>query len=173
MSHSFSLTNSDERIFLHAVDGNFENSQNFVNKTEAQPQNFDVTCDKYLDEIHDDDIHNVNVKFILSLDEEENFNDLSTEEGSEAEDNLRDSIASSGDNIQIKGKFSKIYDFLKEDLIKSGIEKIKSETVTNMRTYQIQIQNKMLMMKQYYDNLYKMNSMGVGVLVSPLNLQKN
>ena len=168
MSLNFSLPNKEEKIFLHAIDQQFE--KNNRSRDNSPNKHF---CDFHkvslLNDSNPDSHFNVNVKFILSLDDDENFIDLSTEECSETDDfhkeNFRDS--------SLPSEKPKIFDFLiniDECELKSEINKIKADTLKNFRNFQIQMQNKMLMMKQYYDNVYKLKYMD---MVKTINVNAN
>jgi GTP-dependent phosphoenolpyruvate carboxykinase len=126
-------------IFLHAVDAHFE--------PKGTPQKILPTHNSNEDneEMMDSDI---NVKFFLSLDEEENLNDVSTENNSEGEESSKEvfTIASALN----KDKKFKINDFLEEGNVKTEIEKIKADTIKGLRTFQMQMYNKFYAMKGFY-----------------------
>jgi len=134
MTHqlSFSLPNFDEKIFLHAIDGNFD-CKNSISQNEIQ-----------------EEMNEVNVKFLLSLDDEENFNDTSTEGNSDGEE-LQKEKNLSGNNSPKANKFSDLLT-VNNSKIASEMEKIRGETVKNFKTYQMGLYKKIMSMKYYLAN---------------------
>lgn len=133
MTHqlSFSLPNFNDKIFLHAIDGNFD-CKNSISQNEPQ-----------------DEMNEVNVKFLLSLDDEENFNDTSTEGNSDAEDVQKEKKLN--DITSIANKFSDLLNINKSK-IASEMEKIRGETVKNFKSYQMGLYKKIMSMKYYQAN---------------------
>ena len=134
LPYDFSLQETNQKIFLHAVDGHFENMSVI-----------DKNCHDVLDDF--------NVKFLLSLDNDANFNDISTELNSEGEESLNrdNNLMSLKDscldlNIEVESQKLKISEFLDYSILKTEIDKIKNDTVKSLRLYQMQIYNKMLTM---------------------------
>jgi hypothetical protein len=126
-------------IFLHAVDAQFEA------KLSPQKNSQNVFCKDDAEEMMDSDI---NVKFFLSLDEEENFHDISTENNSDGEDNLKETIQESLSPL-IDKKF-KINELLQGVEIKTEIQKIRNDTFKDLRAYQMQMYNKFLAYQNFY-----------------------
>jgi hypothetical protein len=140
---NFSLPDLKDKIFLHAIDANFENI--------IQEISLEIETDH-----EQDDIGDVNVKFLLSLDDDEEINDISTEVNSEGEETIRDSLPLEENK---KTVINEVFNFTSGMTIKTEIEKIKEETMKKMKEYHIQMQNKFMMMNQYnqYLHMYKMN----------------
>ena len=135
LNFAFSLQETNQNIFLHAIDGQFDNSMNLE-------KNF---------EFSKDNIDEFNVKFLLSLDGEENFNDISTEINSEGEESVRDSCSDIKMEVyEADSSKIKVTNFLNGNYLnmKTELEKIRTETVTGLRSHQAQIYNKMMAMQQ-------------------------
>ena len=138
---TFSSHKFDHKIFLHAIDGQFE-FKNLHNLNDTQ-----------------DDINEVNVKFLLSLDEDENINDVSTEGNSEGEETMKDILPPvSFKNNDNKIKINGLLNTGEDKKMKTEIDKIRGDTIKNMRNFQTVMFNKMLAMKQYY----QMNQVNAG-----------
>lgn len=136
LPYNFSLQETTQNIFLHAVDGQFEN--NCV---------FEKNCPCTNDMLDD-----LNVKFLLSLDNDANINDISTELNSEGEESVNNwNFNSFKDScldlkIEVESHKIKISNFLDNSILKTEIDKIKTDTVKSFRIYQMQMYNKMLNM---------------------------
>ncbi len=153
--YAFSLNETTQKIFLHAIDGQFENSSSNDLKLTSSAEMLDES----------------NVKFLLSLDGEENFNDISTEINSEGEESLRDSYADiKAEVFEPESPKLKLSNFLNGDysICKTEIEKIKAETVKGLRLHQMQIYNKMMTMQQMMRN-----NQGMGNFGNSFNLPSN
>jgi hypothetical protein len=151
---NFSLQETNQKIFLHAVDGQFENSTHLEKKSSTSR----------------DFMHDLNVKFLLSLDGDEDINDISTELNSEGEESMRDSYTELkvevGDQESQKLKISS---FMSDDysIMKTEIEKIKTETVKGLRAYQMQLYNKMISLQQIIRSGQGMGNMGNSFSMTP------
>jgi hypothetical protein len=141
-------------IFLHAVDAQFE-ARLSPNKISQN-----IFCKDDDEDMMDSDI---NVKFFLSLDEEENFLDISTENNSDGEDNLKETTVQEMSPL-VNKKF-KINDLLEGLEYKTEIKKIRNETINDLRSYQMQMYNKFLA----YQNFYATAGVGTSMTSKKVN----
>lgn len=141
-------------IFLHAVDAQFEA------KLTSSKNSQNIICKDDDEDMMDSDI---NVKFFLSLDEEENLHDISTENNSDGEDNLKENIVHEMSSLLDK-KF-KINDLLQGAEIKTEIKKIRNETINDLRSYHMQMYNKFLA----YQNFYATGGVGTAMTSKKVN----
>jgi hypothetical protein len=152
---NFSLNETNQKIFLHAVDGQFENSTHLE-------KNYSTSRDL---------MNELNVKFLLSLDGEENINDISTELNSEGDESMRDSYAEMKVEVgEQECQKLKVSSFMTDDysIMKTEIEKIKTETVKSLRAYQVQVYNKMISLQQIIRN-----GQGIGNFGNSFNMTPN
>ncbi len=239
---NFCLPNSDNKIFLHPIDQEFENKSELNNFDDVELLKQSL-LEEGVENSESFEVNvNVNVKFLLALDHEENFDDLSTEDDSLSlfgnEDNLETEIENNNLNeknrkemedenlgvikLKLSECLSKGYNLNRDNLdkennidsenldsennidcenkaslsvsvsvsvseckieekvsgslknekdglnnendeltktmtIQSEIKRIQNETMSNFRQYQLDTQYRMMMMRCYYDNLYKVN----------------
>lgn len=156
MSFDSLLTNYNERIFLQAIDQNFENSEIIDCCSDSSP---DCKLDKMETVLQDNSFSmkmHSNVKFIFELDEE-CFMEESTEGDSDPDEMIRET--SLNEKIKISDKINT------SSLVKD-IKCLKNKTFTFMQNV---IQNKMIYMKNYYE-MMKINAFKANLKsVSPNN----